>query len=287
MPIFSVNQLTTMQWTLEEDVLFYCDNGFRAIGLSLNKVESFGREKSKELIHDLGMEVSSLGSIGFHNDIAGTTLDDQIDEAKDAVVVAAELAAHCLILHTGGIAGHLKKNRFRLISTVLDELLPFAEDHGVRLAIEPLSAEPSSGKTFSHDWEDVIQIIDRFRSKQLGINLDIFHCGFKALTHFGPLFARFVFLLQICDYFHKPRISRRRPKSIHFTRERCPFGGGNFDINDFQRFISQDEFQGIIEFEQFGESFDSIPYASTIQNLANEAVRFSHQDVSKLNPLKV
>ena len=82
-----------MQWTLEEDVLFYCDNGFRAIGLSLNKVESFGREKSKELIHDLGMEVSSLGSIGFHNDIAGTTLDDQIDEAKDAVVVAAELAA--------------------------------------------------------------------------------------------------------------------------------------------------------------------------------------------------
>ena len=57
------------------------------------------------------------------------------------------MGADRLIFHTGGQGGHLRKNRFCVARKVIDQLLPIAEEHGVVLALEPLSFGPDAWLT--------------------------------------------------------------------------------------------------------------------------------------------
>jgi len=273
----SVNQLTTMRWSMAEDATFFAENGISSIGLTRNKVDDFGIEKTKELLSEMGLSVSSYGTVGFSSELAGPTLADQIFHANQSIQLAAELTAKCLIVHTGGTGMHLKKNRFNLAKRVIDSILPVAEEHGVKLAIEPLSRDPQSRKSYSHNFSDSFELVESYSSTQLGLNLDTLHVGNDLFKCPPELIDGHVFQIQLTDYFVR-----------NGRRFRCNFGNGDLLINDWLRFIDQSQNVRTIEIEMWGEEFDYSPYDETvcksvqmIQNLAGRRLLYKNPSESK------
>ena len=58
MPRLSVNELTTYQWSFEEDVCHYAEAGISAIGIWRQKLSDYGEEKGVELLRETNLEVS-------------------------------------------------------------------------------------------------------------------------------------------------------------------------------------------------------------------------------------
>lgn len=254
----SVNQLTTMCWSFDEDVVFYRSRGIKRIGIGRGKALDFGIEKCREILRDAGMSVSSYGSISVTNDIAGPSLNEQLVAGHQEIENAASLAADCLVLHTGGQAGHLHKNRFCVAQRMIDQLLPMAEEYGVTLAIEPQVTDEVTGRQHSHSLTDSKELIDHYDSRYLGLALDLFHVGNDFLSLTPEWFGANVCLVQFSDF-----VSRKN------RRLRAPIGSGSLELDAFCHLVERSDYDGVFEFELYGESFDLISYQETISGVAD------------------
>ncbi|MEC9093937.1 MAG: sugar phosphate isomerase/epimerase family protein [Planctomycetota bacterium] len=253
----SVNQLTTMLWSFEEDIVHYSKEGFDRVGVCRDKANDLGIEKCKELLLETGISVSSYGSVGFFSDISGPSLNEQISQARKDIQDAAIIGADRVILHTGGVGNHLRKNKFCVARTVLDELLLTAEEQGVALAIEPLTVDPVTQGRFSHSLWDCKELIDWYESPWLGLTLDLFHTGNSFLEMDAAWFSENVHLVQLSDF----RLDKN-------PRSRCEIGHGDLNLDAFCKLVEESRYEGVFEFELFGEQFDLISYEQVIKRLA-------------------
>ena len=64
----------------------------------------------------------------------GRSHTDAVQDAKEAIGRAAEMKAGCLIVYSGGRAGHTHNHARRLLRAALDQLLPLAVESNVTLA---------------------------------------------------------------------------------------------------------------------------------------------------------
>ena len=247
-----------MRWSFDEDVVFYRSRGIKRIGVNREKAHDFGIEKCREILLDAGMTVSSYGSLAFTTDLTGPSLKEQIFDAHREVEHAACLGADRLIVHTGGQAGHLRKNRFRIATQVIDQLLPVAEEYGVALTIEPLSVDPLSGKQFSHSLDDSVELIDSYASDSLSLALDLYQAENDFLKLDPDWFTRNVSLIQLSDFVWRCN-----------KKFRTPIGTGELDWDLFCQFVDGTGYQGVFEFELYGEDFDLVSYQETISAIAD------------------
>ena len=134
----SMNELTTYRWSFEEDVQNYARAGIQALSVWRQKLSDFGEEKGVELITECGLSVSSLMWAGGFTGSDGRSHKESVDDAHEAIKVASELKADCLIVYSGNRAGHTHNHARRLLNSALKELLPHAGEAGVTLAIEPM-----------------------------------------------------------------------------------------------------------------------------------------------------
>ncbi|MCA9095913.1 MAG: hypothetical protein KDA68_20680 [Planctomycetaceae bacterium] len=57
---WGVSQMTTLRWSLEEDLRNYRDAGITRIGLTRNKIADFGDEHAAALLRQSGLTPTSL-----------------------------------------------------------------------------------------------------------------------------------------------------------------------------------------------------------------------------------
>jgi sugar phosphate isomerase/epimerase len=94
----SMNEMTTYRWSFEEDVAQYLDAGIPGIGVWRQKLSDFGEDKGIELLADSGLQVSNLLWAGGFTGSDGRTQRESIDDAEEAVRLAAQMRAGCLIV---------------------------------------------------------------------------------------------------------------------------------------------------------------------------------------------
>ena len=134
----SISEMTTFRWTFEEDVQNYANAGIRAIGVWRQKLSDFGEEKGVELLRESGLKVSGLSWAGGFTGSDGRSHKESVEDAKDAIQLAASLAADCLVLYTGARGGHTHNHARRLIKSAFGELMPLADQANVTLAGVPM-----------------------------------------------------------------------------------------------------------------------------------------------------
>jgi sugar phosphate isomerase/epimerase len=93
----------------------------------------------------------------------------------------------------------------------LDEVLPFAEECGVPLAIEPMHSACARDWTFLTDVAGVTALIDEYSSRYLKIACDLYHfpargLGLEALKRLAP----YVGIVHLCDRRREPTIEQAR-----------------------------------------------------------------------------
>jgi D-psicose/D-tagatose/L-ribulose 3-epimerase len=187
---FGVN---TWVWTaplsteaLEELVPKVADGGFDQIEFPLEGIGDFDYDRARELAQEYGLAVSCCVAMGPDRDLVHP--DEAIrancmDYLHQAVDVTQRVGATNLVGPIYSAVGRKWKTtpeeRARDVDTLvgyLKELAPYAADHGVVMAIEPLNRFETS---FINTHGQVIEVVDRVDHPACRVMLDTFHMNIE------------------------------------------------------------------------------------------------------------
>ncbi len=250
----AVNEFSTLRWNFQEDVVKYAAHGINKIGISRDKVSDLGIDAAVDLLFEMKMSVSSVNWAGGFTGSDGRSFIDSVEDAKEAIELAGAVSADCLVLHSGGKNGHTDRHASRIFEHAIDSLLPIAEDYGVRLALEPMSNVDSQPWSIFNQITPSLDLVRAYDSPNLGLVVDLFHCGFSLpLVPKIQAAADKVFLIQIADRMSQTCTHRRLP------------GFGNVDLSFWLEALGTAGANCSVEFETFGSINHCIDY---LQRLA-------------------
>jgi sugar phosphate isomerase/epimerase len=167
----SVNQWTVRSWGVRELADGCARHGIGAAGLWREHVADFGLARSAKLMRDAGMRVSSLCRGGFFGR-AGW-----LDDNRAAIDEAATLGAACLVLVVGGLPDNSKKLSAarQHVADAIAELVPYAEDRGVRLALEPMHPMYCADRGVLSTLSQALDVAAAHSPQTVGVIIDTFH----------------------------------------------------------------------------------------------------------------
>lgn len=249
----SINELTTYRWSFEEDVEHYAALGFDAIGIWRHKLSDYGDQRGADLLHEHGLAVSSLSWAGGFTGSDGRSHKEGIDDALEAVRVAAMLGADTLLVHTGARAGHTHNHAKRLVKLALKEVSALAEDLGLALGIEPMHAACCADWTYLTTLAEARELLGEVASPALKLVVDTYHLcqddqSFDAFTD-AELIAQ-VALVQLGD-------SRVPPAG---EQNRCRLGEGALPLAETIDRLVTNGYRGYWEVELLGEDVETTDY---------------------------
>ncbi|MBI1902900.1 MAG: sugar phosphate isomerase/epimerase [Planctomycetia bacterium] len=256
MPTLSINEVTTFRWTFDEDVVRYAQAGVAAIGVWRRKLSDFGDPKGLELLAENNLKVSNLGWIGGFTGNDGRTFRESIDDAAEGIRLGAEMKAGCVVVYSGGRAGHTHNHARRLLRDAMKELCPVAEAEGIDLAIEPMHAGCGADWTFLYNIDDTLAAIDQVGSPRLKMVLDTYHLGFDP-----GLAARLAGLVPRIAVVHLGD-GRAPPDG---DQDRCPLGQGCIPLKEIVSALASAGYDGYYDVELIGQEIEAMDYAKLVE----------------------
>jgi len=263
MAFLSVCETTTFRWSFEEDVDRYRRLGIPAIGVWRQKLSDFGEEKAADLLAEYGLKVSSLHWAGGFTGSDGRSYKAAIEDAVDAVRLAGELKAECLLVYSGARGGHTYNHARRLFRDALKTLAPMAEQYGINLAVEPMHPACAEEFTFVTNWDEYLQVFSAVDSPRIKLLLDTYHLGFEEdLIERIPELVPQIGLVQLGD-------ARAAPTT---EQNRCLLGTGIIPLREIVNRLRTQGYDGFFEIELIGEDLESLEY----EQILRESLQFCH-----------
>lgn len=261
----SMSELTTYRWSFEKDVQQYVQAGFNAIAVWRRKLSDFGEEKGAELIADSGLAVSSLLWAGGFTGSEGQTFKESVEDAHAAIRLSGLLGASCLVIHSGSRAGHTLNHARRLLINALRELLPHAQERGLRLVLEPMHKHCASEWTFLTSIGETVAVLEDVGHPHLQVSFNSYCFGCDGATIAAlPDLTPYLGLVQLSDARHRP----------DGEQDRCPLGEGIIPLQTIVMALTEAGYQGFFEIELMGQEIETADYT--------ELLRTSRQVASRL-----
>jgi sugar phosphate isomerase/epimerase len=253
----SINQLSTLRWSFEEDALAYRTRGFAGIGIYRPKLEDFGIDRAIELLAESRLSVTSLSWVGGFTGSDGRKFREAVQDAIHAVRDAANLRAETLVVLAGGRNNHIRKHARRTLCEALVEIAAVAEDYGVRLSVEPIHPGCGDEWSFVNDLHSTLDIIDAVSSPQLGIVLDTYHLGMdEEVMGWLPEIIPRLHLVQLGDARHSPLGEMNR----------CLLGHGSVPLQEILATLAEHRYEGPLEVELIGEDVETVSYEQLLDH---------------------
>jgi sugar phosphate isomerase/epimerase len=171
----SLNQMTTQRWSLREAVEGCLEAGVPSIALRRERVAEIGLDEAARVVRKSGLRVSSLHVGGRFPAASEAERRARLDDNRRAIEEAAELGAEVLSLLAGAAPECDIDATRTMVEEGIEQLMPDAEQSGVKLAVEPLhpvfAAERSAVVTLSQ----ANDMLDRLGSAQVGVSIDVYH----------------------------------------------------------------------------------------------------------------
>jgi sugar phosphate isomerase/epimerase len=247
---FSINQMTVKQLTLPELATACRELGVPAVGLWRTPVQEYGVEAAARLVRDAGLTVTTLCRGGFLTAVDADERAAALADNRRAVEEEASLGTDTLVLVSGGLppgAKDLRAARER-IADALTELAPYAEDHGVKLAIEPLHPMFASDRCVVSTLTQALDLAERFPAHQVGVTVDTYHIWWddtapEAIARAGV--QNRIHTFQLADWI--------TPLPEGVLNGRGQIGDGAIDMRQWQGYVEAAGYTGSIEVELFNE----------------------------------
>lgn len=154
-----MNQTTTFRWSLQKDIPAYRQAGYRHIGLWHPKVMDAGAERTRDLLLEYGMQVTSLSWLGGFIGTDPGFYTDAIEDAREGIQLAAALQADSVTVVSGTRGLHTPTNARRLLREALIELGDLAGEFHLELALCPLLEEEFGGCSFVNSLSQTLEIL--------------------------------------------------------------------------------------------------------------------------------
>lgn len=265
---FSINQMTVKQLSVPELVKACGELGIGNVGLWREPVQSYGLEATAKLVRDAGLTVTTLCRGGFFTAIDRDERAKALDDNRRAVDEAATLGTDTLVLVSGGLpAGSKDLHGAReRIADALAVLGPYAEEHGVRLAIEPLHPMFASDRCVVSTLTQALDLAERFPARQVGVTVDTYHIWWD--DHAPAQIARAgaggrIHTFQLADWV--------TPLPEGVLTGRGQIGDGSIDMREWLGYVEAAGYTGAVEVELFN---DALWARDGREVLAETAARF-------------
>ncbi|MER6270604.1 sugar phosphate isomerase/epimerase family protein [Streptomyces sp900105755] len=247
---FSVNQMTVKQLTLPELADACLELGVPGVGLWREPVQAYGVEATAKLVREAGLTVTTLCRGGFFTAIDPDERAAALADNRRAVEEAATLGTDTLVLVSGGLpvgSRDLHGARER-IADALAELGPYAERHGVRLAIEPLHPMFASDRCVVSTLTQALDLAERFPAHQVGVTVDTYHIWWddrapEQIARAGA--GGRIHTFQLADW------TTPLPEGV--LNGRGQLGDGAIDMREWKGYVEAAGYTGPIEVELFND----------------------------------
>jgi sugar phosphate isomerase/epimerase len=171
----SLNQATTQRWTLREAIEGCARAGIPAIGIWRDKLAETGLAQAARLVRDAGLRVSSVCRGGMFPAATAAERQARIEENRRAVDEAAALAADVLVLVCGPAPDRDIAAARAMVREGIAALLPYAQERGVLLGIEPLHPMFAGDRSVIVTLAEANMLVEELASPALGVVADVYH----------------------------------------------------------------------------------------------------------------
>lgn len=171
----SLNQITIRSWGVRKAAEGCARAGIPWIGLWRDKVAEAGLKESARIVSDAGLKVSSLCRGGMFPATTKAERAARIDDNRRAVDEAATLGTDVLVLVCGAAPDRDIDAARAMVEEGIERVLPYAEQAGVRLGIEPLHPAFAADRSVISTLGEANGIVGRLGSPQVGVVIDAYH----------------------------------------------------------------------------------------------------------------
>ncbi|MFG3104954.1 sugar phosphate isomerase/epimerase family protein [Streptomyces sp. NPDC048182] len=242
--------MTVKQLSLPELVRACTDFGVTGVGLWREPVQAYGVEKAARLVREAGLTVTTLCRGGFLTATEPDARAAALADNRRAIEEAAALGTDTLVLVSGGLppgARDLAAARER-VADALTILAPYAESHGVRLAVEPLHPMFAADRCVVSTLTQALDLAERFPAHQVGVVVDTYHLWWDdrapaEIARAGA--AGRVHAFQLADW--------TTPLPAGVLNGRGQLGDGAIDFGAWLGYVTAAGYTGPVEVELFNE----------------------------------
>ncbi|MEU5308368.1 sugar phosphate isomerase/epimerase family protein [Streptomyces sp. NPDC021562] len=242
--------MTVKQLSLPELVDACLELGVPGVGLWRAPVQSYGVDATAKLVREAGLTVTTLCRGGFLTAIDPDDRAAALADNRRAVEEAATLGTEVLVLVSGGLpAGSKDLHGAReRIADALSVLGPYAEEHGVRLAVEPLHPMYAADRCVVSTLTQALDLAERFPAHQVGVTVDTYHIWWddQAPAQIARAGAGGrIHTFQLADW------TTPLPEGV--LNGRGQIGDGAIDMREWKGYVEAAGYTGPIEVELFNE----------------------------------
>jgi sugar phosphate isomerase/epimerase len=244
-----VHTITTKPWSIEQAAEAYARAGVKGITVWRDALSGRDPVRTGEMLRGHGLSVVSLCRGGFfpYSDQAGRT--QALDDNRRAIDEAAALGAPLVVLVCGALPGQALPRSREQIRDGIQAILPYAEQHGVRLAIEPLHPMYADSRSAINTLAQANDLALAIGSPFLGVAADVYHLWWdpdleREIMRSGQ--AGKLFAFHVCDW--------KTPTEDLLLDRELP-GEGCIEIRRIRGWVEQAGFDGFHEVEIFSKRY--------------------------------
>ena len=254
----SLNQATVKHLSLPEAVALCGRHEIPAIGLWRDRVAEIGLAEAVAVARSAGLHVSSLCRGGFFTQTGPEGLAAARADNRAAVTEAAELGADTLILVCGGLLPGSRDLGLarRMVADAIGDLVPFAQQLGVRLGIEALHPMFCADRSVIASMGEAVDLALGFPADVVGVVVDTYHVWWD--TRLAAEIARAagrIVSYQVCDW--------TLPLPADTLLGRGHLGDGVIDFGPISAAVTAAGYQGYVEVEIFNADVWDAPADQT------------------------
>ncbi len=255
----SLNQATVQHLTVRGALDLCVRHEIAAIGLWRDKVAQAGLAATAAAVRAAGVHVSSLCRGGFFTYADSDRRAAAAADNRAAVLEAAALGADTLILVSGGLVAGSKDLPLarRMIADAVADLVPYAQQAGVRLGIEPLHPMFCADRCAISRLGDAIDLAAQFPAETVGVVVDTYHVWWDAqlAADIGRAAGR-IASYQLCDWI--------LPLPADMLLGRGHLGDGYIDFAAITQLVLAAGYAGFAEVEIFNADIWAAPPDDTV-----------------------
>ena len=262
----SINQYTVRNWTVPQLLEGCVAEQIPFVSLWRDKVAETGLDETLKLLGETGVKVSSLCRGGF---FPAATLDQQsrnLEENYRAVDEAATVGAEVLVLVCGGIVNRDLDRSREMVVRGIDHLLPYAEQAGVKLGIEPLHPMFTADRSVIVSLSQANAIIELFKSRTLGMVIDVYHVWWDPAVYSE--------IERASDQIFGFHVNDWIVPVPDMLNGRGIMGDGVIAIKRLREAVTQAGYNGPIEVEIFNEELWQLPGGELLRLIKDRFLQY-------------